>query len=138
MLKKVILGIIVGAIVLTTSAGFLYAYQKESGSRQNLKQQSNIASKNDPACTNENCLNDGTDQNCTNNGDCTDCQNNQNGQGLKNSQENNENCSGGCLNSDGSSNKNGNGSSYKYKNQNQNCNEINLQNMSRNRFKNNQ
>lgn len=139
MLKKVILGIIVGAIIMTTSAGFLYAYQKESGTRQNYNQQSSIASQNDAVCTNENCVNYGTNQNCTNNGDCTNCQNNQNGQGLQNGQKNNENCTGTCLNnSDGSSNVNGNANLNRYKNQNNNCNEFNMQSMSGNRFKNNQ
>jgi len=122
MLKKVILGIIIGTIVMTTSAGFLYAYQKESVTRQNFNQQSNIAADTGTVCTNEDCVNYGTDQTCTNDGTCTNSQNNQNGQGLRNGQGNNENCTGTCLNSNGTTT----GNSY------------NMQNMMRNRFKNNQ
>ncbi|MEI7615918.1 MAG: hypothetical protein WCJ54_04315, partial [Actinomycetota bacterium] len=59
---------------------------------------------------------------CTNDGTCTNSQNSQSGQGLCGGQGNNENCTGTCLNNTGSTTGN------KY----------NMQNMSRNRFKNNQ
>jgi len=137
MLKKVILGIIVGAVIMTTSAGFLYAYQKESGTRENYYQKSNIESKNDSVCTNENCLNYGTNQDCNNTGDCINCQNNQDGQGLQNGQKN-ENCTGTCINSNnGNSNENGNTNLNRYRNKNNDCNEFSIQNMSKNRFQNN-
>ena len=128
MLKKIILGIVVGAIVLTTSAGFLYAYQKESGIRQTCSQESKLVSGNNADCTN---------QNCENIGDCTNCQNlqngqnNQNSQGFRSRQENNENCTGTCPN-------NGDGNNYNYRNQNNNCTEFSIQNMSRARLKGNQ
>ena len=144
MLKKIVLGIVVGVIVLTTSAGFLYAYQKESNGRQNYNQQSNVTSKNDADCTNQDCINNASNQNCSDEGDCINCQNlqnsenYQNGQRLQNRQENRENCTGTCLNNSSSTNKNRYCNSYNYKNQNSSCNEFNMQNMSRNRFKSNQ
>jgi radical SAM protein with 4Fe4S-binding SPASM domain len=79
MLKKIILGIIIGAVVFTTSAGFLYAYQKESGVKHNLDYKNSVISKNANNSSNnnqnyKNRLNNQDCQNCVNSNDCnTDC-----------------------------------------------------------------
>ena len=156
MLKKIILGIIIGAVVFTTSAGFLYAYQKESGVKHNLDYKNSVISKNANNNGNnnqnyKNRLNNQDCQNCVNNNDCnTDCyqyrfsQTNRYTQRLQNkqlNQLNNQNNNANCNNYNRCY-ENQNCYSYRYNNQNQtqnnNCDDLNQQNMLRNRFQNNQ
>lgn len=102
MLKKAIVGIIVGSIVLMSSAGAIYAYQKPKnveGSSQPYNYAEKFNNNDGTGCGNycndqyQDENNDGKCDNC----DQVSCQNN------GTCSQNNENCT--------------------YQNQNQNCNE---------------
>lgn len=156
MLKKIILGIVISAIVLTTSAGFLYAYQKESGIKHNFGYKNNAISKNANDKSNNisqnytDNLNNQNCENCINNKECnTDCyqyrfsQTSRNTQRLQNNQLNKQNNGANCFNNENNNcYENQNCYVYRYNNKTQiqsnNCNELNQQNMLRNRIKNNQ
>lgn len=132
MLKKAIVGIIVGSIVLMSSAGAIYAYQKPKnveGSSQPYNYSEKFNNNDGTDCGNycndqyldEN--NDGKcdncDQvNCQNNGTCSqNCNENQNSYGKSfdsgtsncsrlRSEEKNQNNSKNCLNSKAQNGKN--------------------------------
>ena len=92
MLKKAIVGIIVGSIVLTSSAGAIYASQKPKnveGSRQQYNYAEKFNNNDNGTCiqNNENCTNQNQNQNCN-----TNCNENQNSYG-KSSDNGNSNCS---------------------------------------------
>ena len=118
MLKKAIVGIIVGSIVLMSSAGAIYAYQKPKnveGSSQPYNYSEKFNNNDGTGCgnyCNDQCLDENNDGkcdncdqvNCQNNGTCS--QNNENctyhqNQNQNQNQNSNQNCN---ENQNGSSN----------------------------------
>ena len=109
MLKKAIVAIIVGSIVLMSSAGAIYAYQKPKnveGSSQSYNYTEKFNNNDGTGCGNycndqyQDENNDGKCDNC----DQVNCQNN-----------------GTCSQNNGACNQNNENCTYQ--NQNQNCNE---------------
>ena len=91
MLKKAIVGIIVGSIVLMSSAGAIYAYQKPKnveGSSQPYNYSEKFNNNDGTGCgnyCNDQCLDENNDGKCDN-CDQVNCQNN------GTCSQNNENC----------------------------------------------
>jgi len=114
MLKKAIVGIIVGSIVLMSSAGAIYAYQKPKnveGSSQPYNYSEKFNNNDGTGCgnyCNDQCLDENNDGKCDN-CDQVNCQNN-----------------GTCSQADGTCSQNNENCTYQNQNQNQNQNSFGI------------
>jgi len=105
MLKKIVLGIIIGVVVLTVGAGSIYAYQKNSDTADGATRINNRLRESDGECTNSsenrnqyrlqkeepdslNCPNENRFKNECDNENCTEqYQNRENNCYMQNNQE---------------------------------------------------
>jgi len=123
MLKKAIVGIIVGSIVLMSSAGAIYAYQKPKnveGSSQPYNYSEKFNNNDGTGCgnyCNDQCLDENNDGKCDN-CDQVNCQNN------GTCSQNNENCTYQNQNQNQNQNSNQNQNQNSNQNQNQNQNSV--------------
>ena len=125
MLKKIILGIIIGMVVLTAGVGSIYAYQKNSNTGNEAAIKNSTAYEANTNCTNAKCTGANNEQNCLNQGQC-DQLNCTNENCLKQDCAN-ENCTEQYCNRENNCyqyNNDGSG----YQNQNNFCNRYNNEN----------
>ena len=94
MLKKIILGIIIGMVVLTAGVGSIYAYQKNSNTGNEAAIKNSTAYEANTNCTNANCTGANNEQYCNRENNCYQYNNDENGYQNQNNfcyRNNNEN-----------------------------------------------